>query len=71
MKTVSFQQQTYEVPNWANYIARDADGDVCAYELEPKYENWHGGMWVCKNDLSEWKSVTPVVDNVVVACEAI
>lgn len=35
MKRVLFQGTYFEVPNWANYLAKDSDGEIYAYEKEP------------------------------------
>lgn len=66
MKQVEFQGSMYSVPEWANYIATDADGTVCVYETKPEYINIIG-HW---RDGGEWEIVYPVTCPFV-ACEAI
>lgn len=35
MKAVVFEGVTYRVPEWVNWMARDQDGEICGYEIEP------------------------------------
>ncbi len=38
MKTVIYSGQVFDkIPDWANYIAADQDGEVWAFEDEPAY----------------------------------
>lgn len=43
MKTVIFEGREYDVPDQAAFMAREVDGDVFWYAVEPKY---HGYGWV-------------------------
>ena len=36
MKTIEFQGEDYDVPDWVRYVAMDADGSIHAYEFEPE-----------------------------------
>lgn len=51
MKKVEFQGVTFEVPNWARWIAQDADGSVYVYEKEPKptAAGWHSSGGTVEN----------------------
>lgn len=35
MKTITFQNQEFNVPDWAKYITYD--GEYCAWESKPEY----------------------------------
>lgn len=35
MKTVTYRDETYEVPEWVKYIATDSNGSIYGYEYEP------------------------------------
>lgn len=35
MKTVKFEGQEYEVPEWCHWMARDEGGQVYAFEIQP------------------------------------
>lgn len=39
----------YKYPEWANWLARDKDGEVYAYENKPYKEEWHG-EWLRSNE---------------------
>ena len=34
-KKITFEGQTYTVPTWVGWVARDADGEVYGYRHEP------------------------------------
>jgi hypothetical protein len=34
-KKIIFEGQTYEVPVWVRWVARDADGEITGYETQP------------------------------------
>ncbi len=36
MKTITFEGKEYEVPVWVKWVAKDADGTVCAFKLKPE-----------------------------------
>ncbi len=62
MKTVTFEGQQYELKNWANYIARDKDGSVFQFELDPTIKFGHswftdGGKYfrVQPIDQKDWR----------------
>ena len=41
MKTITFEGNEYEVEDWVKYVARDEDGDICAFENKPfMYRNY-------------------------------
>lgn len=42
MKKVTYQGQNFEVANWANYIAADANGDVWVYSQPPLWNERTG-----------------------------
>ena len=35
MKTIKYHGKQYEVEDWVNFVAMDADGDIYGYEHEP------------------------------------
>lgn len=35
MKTITYRGEQYEVEDWVNFVAMDADGAIYAYEQEP------------------------------------
>ena len=35
---VLFQGSYYDVPEWANYLAKDDSGQIYAYENKPRYD---------------------------------
>jgi hypothetical protein len=44
MKTVTYMDKQFEVPNWATHIAADANGEVWIFDAEPY---WRGGINNC------------------------
>jgi hypothetical protein len=43
-KQITFEGQTYTVPTWVKYVARDEDGYVGGYENKPLINAWN--EWV-------------------------
>lgn len=43
MKTITYRGEQYEVEDWVNFVAMDADGDIYGYEHEPKINQY--GQW--------------------------
>ena len=44
MKTITYRGNQCEVPEWVNFVAMDADGDIFGYEHEPYTGD---GDWFC------------------------
>jgi len=42
MKTVKRKDN---FPSWANYIAKDSNGEKWFYEYKPFYKSWRNGSW--------------------------
>ncbi|UIB81320.1 hypothetical protein [Flyfo podovirus Tbat2_2] len=42
MKIITYRGEQYEVEDWVNFVAMDADGDIYAYENKPERNtiNW-------------------------------
>ena len=36
MKTITIEDQEYEVPDWVNWVALDADGEWRGFEKKPR-----------------------------------
>lgn len=45
MKRVLFQGTYFEVPDWAEFLAKDEDGEIYAYENKPHRQDEHGDWW--------------------------
>jgi len=45
MKTITFEGKEYKVPVWVKWVAKDADGCVYAYALQP-IPNHYEGVWL-------------------------
>lgn len=43
MKTVEYMGVTFECPDWANFVAADADGSTYVFEKQPTWDKdwWH------------------------------
>lgn len=52
MKTVEYMGSTYEVPDWANFIAQDFNGAVWVYSERPE---WDGGRY--NPSFGQWEKV--------------
>lgn len=39
MKTIEYNGKEYQTPDWANYVAADADGQVWCYEYKPEWSD--------------------------------
>lgn len=66
MKQIQFQGQTYNVPEWARYIARDGDNSVWVFSNEPSLKS--GYQWF----VNEGNAVGVVnSEHPVIACEEI
>lgn len=51
MKTITYRGEQYEVEDWVNWVAMDADGGIYGYETNPEwgvYDEWaNTGGKVC------------------------
>lgn len=49
MKTIEFEGKKYEVEDWVNFVAREANHDILKFELSPTVSGryWHAekGRW--------------------------
>lgn len=45
LRSVMFQGQMYNVPEWAKYVAKDDNGDVYAYGTKPEYRSDRGDWY--------------------------
>ncbi|WP_387468509.1 hypothetical protein [Photorhabdus sp. RM323S] len=74
-RTVKYFNVQVEVPYWAQYLAADADGELWAYELEPRFfgsywmeddENESGSVKIAMLDLGvvNWKYTLVDVDDI-------
>lgn len=35
MKTIEFENKSYEVEDWVNWVAKDSDGEIWVFEAMP------------------------------------
>lgn len=60
MKTITYRGEQYEVEDWVNFVAMDADGMIYSYEHEPTLSDGEwipslGRVWHVGDEPSEWE----------------
>ena len=67
MKTVTYLEQDFEVPEWAKFIAADPDGTVDVYETMPTwsydflYWFWVNGNTECVGQFEKQMPYMPPI----------
>lgn len=65
-KQITFEGNTYTVPVWVKWVARDESGQICGYDLAPErfwdgFMHPSGGKWISIYNPSDWRdSLTEV-----------
>lgn len=60
MKTITYRGEQYEVEDWVNFVAMDADGAIYAHESEPyrRHGEWvktEGRIQCIGNEVAGWE----------------